>query len=68
MATIPRTPPRMSTRKLIYVKLVYDDQVKRIHGTSAEEDHGPGSLVVYDGLSVVGRFRGDVERWWIEDE
>lgn len=50
------------------MKVMYDDKLKRVHGTSAEEEHGPGSLVIYDGLAVVGRFRGDVEKWWIEDE
>ncbi len=68
MATIPRTPPRASHRKVIYVKLMYDDKIKRIQGTSADEEHGPGSLVIYDGVTVVGRFRADVEKWWIEDE
>jgi hypothetical protein len=45
----------------------YDDQVKRITGTGVREEQGPGSLVVFDGLDVVARFWGDVERWWIED-
>jgi hypothetical protein len=68
MVTGTGIPSRPISRKAIYVKLLYDEKVKRIRGTSAEEDHGPGTLVIYDGLSVVGRFRGDVERWWIEDD
>jgi hypothetical protein len=54
-------------KKAIYVKVKYDDQVKRITGTGVREEQGPGSLVVFDGLDVVARFWGDVERWWIED-
>ena len=68
MATLPRTPPRNTSRKVIYVKIIYDDKIKRILGTSADEEHGPGSLVIYDGVSVVGRFRDGVEKWWIEDQ
>lgn len=68
MASIPRVPSGVSARRVVYVKLSYDDKVKRIRATSAEEEHGPGSLVVYDGLSVVGRFASQVERWWIEDD
>jgi hypothetical protein len=54
-------------RRNIYVKVRYDDQIKRIPGTAAREEQGPGSLVVFDGLEVVARFWGDVERWWIEE-
>ncbi len=67
---MPGTPlpsPRVSTRKAVNVKVQYDDEVKRIPGTSAQEEYGPGSLVVYDGLTVVGRFFNGVERWWIEE-
>jgi hypothetical protein len=60
-------PPVPSTRKFILVKIQYDDKLKRIPGTSAEEEHGPGSLVVYNGPFVVGRFFSGVERWWIEE-
>lgn len=54
-------------KKVIYVKLRYDDQIKKINGTTAREESGPGSLVVFNGIEVVGRFWSDVEKWWIED-
>jgi len=65
----PSGPAMMRSpgRRIIFVKISYDDQVKRIPGTSAQEEHGPSSLVVYDGLNIVARFLGGVERWWIEE-
>jgi len=60
------SPPEPKRRKAILVKLKYDDQIKRIHGTAAREEQGPGSLVVYDGLDLVARFIDGVENWWIE--
>jgi hypothetical protein len=61
--------PRISARpkRSVYVKVRYDDQVKRISGTGAREDNGPGSLVVYDGLEIVARFWDGVEKWWIQE-
>ena len=58
--------PEPKRKKAILVKLRYDDQIKRIQGTAAREEQGPGSLVVYDGLDLVARFMDGVENWWIE--
>jgi len=62
----PTPPPETKRKKAILVKLKYDDQIKRIQGTAAREEQGPGSLVVYDGLDLVARFIEGVENWWIE--
>jgi hypothetical protein len=51
--------------KVFCVKIEYDDEVKRIRGTSANEESGPGTLVVYDGPTVVARLN-KVDRWWTE--
>jgi hypothetical protein len=65
MAISPPSEHKYS--KVIWVKLRYDDQPKRIQGTAAREEHGLGSLVVYDGLDPVARFIDGVENWWIEN-
>jgi hypothetical protein len=62
----PRIVPKQP-KKAIYVKVQYDDAIKKITGTTAREEQGPGSLVVFDGLDVVARFWSNVERWWIEE-
>lgn len=61
----PRITPK--TKRNIFVKIKYDDQIKKIAGTVAIEEHGPGSLVVFDGLNVVARFWDGVEKWWIQE-
>ena len=64
MATTPSAEHKESKR-FVWVKLRYDDQPKRIQGTAAREEHGPGSLAVYDGLILVARVTDGVESWWI---
>ncbi len=64
---VTTTPSEQRLRKVIWVKLRFDAQVKRIRGTAAREEHGPGSLVVYNGLEIVARFVDDVEKWWIQE-
>lgn len=44
------------------IKVPYQDNLERVDGTLAEEKHGPGTLVVYDGDSVVARY-DSVQRW-----
>jgi len=64
----PAPFPERKNRKVIWVKLQYDEQLKRIPGTTAREESGPGALSVYDGLDLVARFMLGVENWWIESE
>jgi hypothetical protein len=47
---------------LFTVKVRYQDELEKLEGTRAEEPQGRGSLTIYDGDSVVGRYP-DVERW-----
>lgn len=49
-------------RHVFTVKIQFQNEPERIEGTRAEEPC-PGSLVIYDGDSVVARYSGDVERW-----
>jgi hypothetical protein len=53
--------------KLVFVKLEYERDPRRIPATHAEELHGGGSLVVYDGKEVVARFTTGIQNWWIEE-
>ena len=53
--------------KVVYVKLEYEDQPSRIPATHAVEEHGRGSLIVYDGKEIVGRFTDGVRNWWTEE-
>jgi hypothetical protein len=57
--------PVAESKKLFCVKLRYEDEIKEIAGTRADEIV-PGSLVVYDGHKVIARFDDGVERWWTE--
>lgn len=50
-------------RYLFTVKVEYQDELEKIEGTRAEEPHGPSSLTIYDGSSVVARYSNKVERW-----
>lgn len=52
--------------KTFCVKVEYDDDVKRVEGTSAEEP-APGMLVIKDQDNVAARFN-KVERWWPESK
>ena len=49
-------------RYLFTVKVSYQDEVEKPEGTRAEEPYGPGSLIIYDGDSVVARYP-NVDRW-----
>jgi hypothetical protein len=49
-------------RFVFTVKIKYQDELEKIEGTRAEEPYGPGSLIVYDGPSVVARC-DNVVRW-----
>lgn len=49
-------------RYLFTVKINYEDQLEKPEGTRAEEPYGPGSLIIFDGESVVARYN-NVERW-----
>jgi hypothetical protein len=54
-----------SPAKLIFgVKIEYEDEIKTIEGTSAEQPHA-GRLIVYDGNAIVADLNR-VERWWRE--
>jgi hypothetical protein len=48
---------------LFTVKLKYQDDLEKITGTRAEEPHGAGTLVIYDGDAIVARYADKVERW-----
>jgi hypothetical protein len=50
------------------VKIANEDVLRKIEGTRAEEWNGPGSLIVYDGDSVVARFPSKVESWSTEKQ
>jgi hypothetical protein len=49
-------------RYLFTVKVPYQDELEKVEGTRAEEPYGPGSLIIYDGDSVVARYP-KVQRW-----
>jgi len=49
-------------RYLFTVKIAYQDELERVEGTHAEEPYGPGSLIIYDGDSVVARY-SSADRW-----
>jgi TIR domain len=49
-------------RYLFTVKLNYQDELEKPEGTRADEPYGPGSLIIYDGESVIARYN-NVERW-----
>lgn len=49
-------------RYVFSVKIEYQDEIEKVDGTRAEEPSGPGSLVIYDGTSVVARY-DNVRRW-----
>jgi hypothetical protein len=54
------------TRKIFFVKLQYDDEIKRIEGVAAVED-AIGRLIVLDESGkVVAKFADRVENWWTE--
>jgi len=50
-------------RYLFTVEIKYEGGLRRIEGTRAEEGKMPGSLIIYDGDSVVARFPEKVESW-----
>jgi hypothetical protein len=49
-------------RYVFTVKVRYQVELERLDGTRADESNGPGSLIVYHGDAVIGRYP-DVERW-----
>jgi hypothetical protein len=53
--------------KVVYVRLEYENTPRRIPATHAIEEHGRGSLIVYDGKEVVARFTDGVRNWWTEE-
>lgn len=53
--------------KIIFVKLEYENTPRRIPATHAVEEHGRGSLIVYDGKEIVARFTDGVRNWWTEE-
>jgi len=53
--------------KLVFVKLQYERDPRRIPATHAEEQHGGMGLIVYDGKEVVARFKDGIENWWTEE-
>ncbi len=50
-------------RYVFTVKIKNEDEFRKIEGTRAEEPDGLGSLIIYDGDSVVARFPHNVESW-----
>jgi hypothetical protein len=65
--SVPATTIQARGKRAVFVKIRYDDQIKRVAGTAGREEHGPGSLVVYNGTEIVARFIADVEKWWTEE-
>jgi hypothetical protein len=60
------TPIRLpERRKLFSVKLEYDNEIKKIEGTTAIE-LGPDRLAIMDSGRPVARFVKGVENWWEE--
>lgn len=59
------SPEQVETRKLFHVKLQYEDDIKEVEGTLAEEEF-PGRVIIYDRSRVVARFDNGVERWWTD--
>jgi hypothetical protein len=57
------TPPQSQQLGAFRVKIQYEDDIKRIEGTRAQE-YNDGRLVIFDGDRVVARFNEKVERWW----
>lgn len=53
--------------KIVFVKLRFESEPRRIPATHAEEKPVLGSLVVYEGEKIVARFNDGVENWWTED-
>jgi hypothetical protein len=53
-------------KRLSIVEIKYEGGMRKIEGTRAEEWNGRGSLVVYDGDSVVARSSENVESWSAE--
>jgi hypothetical protein len=49
-------------RYFFNVKIKYQDEPEKPEGTHAEEPYGPGSLIIYDGESVIARY-DNVQRW-----
>jgi hypothetical protein len=49
-------------RYFFTIKVKYQDELERPEGTRAEEPDGSGTLIIYDGDSVVARYP-NVERW-----
>jgi hypothetical protein len=64
---VPARPKEavVATDQIVCVKIEYDDEVKRINGTSAKEDPSSRYLLVYNGEQLVARIN-KVERWWVE--
>ncbi len=56
---------RLEPQKLFFIKLEYDDDIKKVEGTTAVED-GPGRLIVYDAGRPIARFVEKVQNWWTE--
>lgn len=57
--------PAAESKKVFFVKLRFEEGIKKIAGTHADEIV-PGSLVLYHDHKVVARFDDGVERWWTE--
>jgi hypothetical protein len=53
---------------LFTLKIDYEQDIRKIEGTRAEEWKGIGSLVVYDGDAVVARFPDKVASWSAEKQ
>ena len=53
--------------KVVYVKLEHEDKPRRIPATHAVEEHGRGSLIVYNDQEIVARFVDGVRNWWTEE-
>lgn len=61
------TTKHKTQAKVVFVKLEYENQPRRIPATHAVEEHGSGSLIVYDGKEIVARFVDGVRNWWTEE-
>jgi hypothetical protein len=63
---VPDIVPRvLRLKKIFCVELTYDNDVKRIEGTRAEEPY-PGQLIIYNGDAIAARFTDGVQQWWGE--
>ncbi|MBZ5504185.1 MAG: hypothetical protein LAO78_01745 [Acidobacteriia bacterium] len=59
---------RVLPAKVVLVKLLGEQDARRIPATHAVEQHGGIGLVVYDGSAIVARFKDGIESWWTEEE